>query len=89
MEAQDNKTSSIKSCQRSKIKTQYPIELKCLVHPKEKANNVKNALNHISKSHQDFFFWQIGGHGHVVRQNPISRKHLCIHFRKIVASELL
>lgn len=37
MEAQDNKTSSIKPCQRSKIKTQYSIELKCLVRPKEKA----------------------------------------------------
>lgn len=53
MEAQDNKTGSINSCQSNKIKTHYPIELKCLVHPKEKANNVKNPLN--PKSHQDFF----------------------------------
>ena len=37
MEAQDNKTSSVNSRQRSKIKTHYPIELKCLVRPKEKA----------------------------------------------------
>ena len=89
MEAQDNKTSSIKPCQRSKIKTQYSIELKCLVHPKEKAQ--KCVESQIKKpSRLLFFFWQIVGHGHVVRQNPIFRKHLpCIHFRKIVASELL
>lgn len=55
MEAQDNKTSSIKPCQRSKIKTQYSIELKCLVHPKEKAQ--KCVESQIKKPSRLLFFF--------------------------------
>ena len=66
MEAQDNKTSSVNSRQRSKIKTHYPIELKCLVHPKkERKQCQKSVESQVKKPSRPF--GQIVGHGHVVR----------------------